>query len=197
MDYIIKHSYEDFPIRASFGNDLVSGDTVSSKTVTCINRDTGENTKPSIVQGESISSPDVVFEIKGGVDQEVHNITVLVVTSLGNEYRRVIYLHIIDDPAQDSFEKSSDEIAVIAVDFSGELETGDSISATFSVEAASNVDGSDATSSVISSTTASSPFIYCKVRGGNSGVRYNLTVKITTASGYKYARVITMRVRDI
>jgi hypothetical protein len=196
MDFIIKHSEEYFPIHADFGTDLISGETVSGYTIACINRDTGVDTKAAIVDWDYPETLGAEMGIKGGTDQEVHIITVLATTSLGNEYRRVIFIYVIDDPAQDSFEKSPDEIAVVAVDFINELEPADTV-ASVSVVATNNVTGVVSTSTVIASPTVSSPRVYFKVQAGTAMVDYNIKVKATSAGGFKYVRVVTMRVRDI
>jgi hypothetical protein len=196
MDSIIKHSEEYFPIYVDFGIDLVQGETISSYSITCINRETGANTKSSIVNSDSMSSPLVSIKIKNGIDQEVHIVTILAITSLGNKYRRVIFVYVIDDPAQDSFEKSVAEILVAMVDFVNELEPSDTI-ASATVVATDNITGFVVTLEIIVSNTVVTPKVYFKVQAGTAKTDYNIVVKGTSASGYKYVRTILMRVRDI
>lgn len=196
MDLIVKHSEEYFPIHANFGNDLVFGETVSSYSVSCIKRETGENTLADVVAADSLSSPDINLNIRNGTDQDVHIITVLGTTSLGNVYKRVILVYIIDDPSQDIFDKTSEEKAVVMVDFTGELETSDTVSSAL-VTVTSNLDGIVYTTTILVSTTVVTPKVYFKIQAGVAGSDYTLKVKATSASGYKYVRLITMRVRDI
>ena len=197
MDAITKNGYEYFPIRANFGIDFVPGETISSTSVTSSDGQTGIVDTASIIDWYSPSSPEVIIGIKGGdgsADEDNHIITVTVGTNLGNTYTRTIILF-VKDVAQDNFQKMSSETLVFLVDFSNELETGDSI-ASRTVTAVDASDDEDETTAVIVGSQLSSPRVYVGVTGGEDSENYNITVRIQTDDGYKYSRIITMTVRD-
>jgi hypothetical protein len=194
VDFINKHSYEYFPIRANFGNDLVLGELITGLSVSCINADTGENTILDIVDWETPSSPEIIMGLKGGVDQEHHIITVLGSTSLGNEYQREIHVFIYDGQ-QDVFSKKPDEILTILADLTKEIESADTVSSY--IVTALQVSTGVAITSIFSGYSRTLAKVYIGVTGGVDLEDYIITVKLATASGYKYTRVINMSVRDI
>jgi hypothetical protein len=195
MDAITKNSYEYFPIHANFGIDLVSGESLTGFSISCIDSSTGLSSVSSLIVGSSLLSPEVLMGLQGGVDQDHHIITVLGTTNLGNEYRRWIHVFIYDGP-QDSFEKGSSEEFTVLVNFSNELESADTI-ASRTVTASSGSDGSDVTATIIVGSQISTPKVYVGVSGGTDQKYYIIVIRVVTAAGYKYSRVITMAVRDV
>jgi hypothetical protein len=59
MDSITKSPNENFPVYMGFSTDLITGETISSKTVTCVNAATGTDSSAAIIESSTIISPDV------------------------------------------------------------------------------------------------------------------------------------------
>ena len=62
VDYFSKYSSEVFGIEYDFTNDLGTGETVSSATVT-ITDSTGADRSAAMISSETVSTPDVTFTL--------------------------------------------------------------------------------------------------------------------------------------
>jgi hypothetical protein len=210
MDTLIKSPIEKFPIRFGFSNDLLSGETISTKTVTCVSAADGSNTKADIaysagppvipastgiVLSESIVSPEVILVIQAGVENDEHLIQCVITTSLGNVYQRDLLL-IIQTVVDDSFSKQPADAFLFDVDFTRRLETGDTVS-TATCLATKESDGTDVSGSVAPTVEVITPKIGVHVAAGSDGETYLLGVRGTTVAGYVYEKNVRMNVQEL
>jgi hypothetical protein len=91
------------------------------------------------------------------------------------------------------FPKQPSEAFTIAADFVNELATAETIS---SKTVTATLDGVDATSTVIASSSISSSQVLVFVQAGESGRSYLIKVKITTSASNTYELNIYMNVRE-
>ncbi len=194
MVQLTKDSFEKFPITFPFANDLGADEVLASYTITCVNVETQVDTKTSIIDSDSLPSPylDVQVIIKGGTSLEEHKITVLATSDLANTFRKDLLL-CINDYWQDSFSKPPDEEFTNKIDFTDDLETGDSISSVTIL--AEDMEGVDVSSVVISGNEIDSPLVYVGVQAGTDGDFDIIRTRATTGLGYKYANNVLMMVR--
>lgn len=195
MDTITKSPIERFPVRFNFSVDLLAAETISAKTVTCVNAATGVSSKTAIIDSETISSPDVVVVLKGGTEGDEHSIQCAVTTSLGNIYQRDLFL-MIQAVVTDSFNKQPGDAFLYDVDFTRRLETGDTV-ASGAVLATKESDGTDVSASVAPSVEVITPKIGVHVAAGTDGETYLLGTRATTAAGYVYEKIIRMNVQEL
>lgn len=192
MDNITKSPNEKFPIYFGFSTDLIIGESISSKTITCVNAATGVDSSAEIVDSSAIVSPDVKVVLKAGTNDDEHSIQCVVVTSNGNTYQRdcVLFIRSVVD---DSFTKQPDDAFLFDVDFTRRLEAGDAV-ASVAIAAIKESDGSAA--SVTSTPVAISPKVGVPVYGGTDGETYRLGVQGTTTAGYVYEKFVRMSVQE-
>lgn len=98
----------------------------------------------------------------------------------------------------DNFYKQNSEKFPIAVDFSTNIESGDSI-ASKDVSAIIIASSADATATVIDSSllVSTSNIIKAVVKDGTTGTNYKITFKATTTNGYIYEHDVAMLVRNV
>jgi hypothetical protein len=192
MDSITKSPNEKFPVYCGFSTDLLIGETISSKTVTCVNAATGVDSLATIVDSSTIISPDVKVVVKAGTEDDEHLIQCLVTTSNGNIYQRDIVVF-VKSVIDDSFTKQPGDSFLFDVDYTRRLESGDVI-ASAAVSAIKESDGSAA--SVFNTPSVISPKIGVPVYGGTSGYTYRFGVRGTTNMGYVYEKFIRMSVQE-
>jgi len=192
MDNITKSPIEKFPIYFNFSSDMIVGETISSKTVTCWNSSTGTSSKTAIVDSETIASPDVKVVVKAGTEDDEHSLQCVVVTSNGNTYQRDLLLY-VRSLVDDSFTKQPADAFLFDVDYTRRLESGDVI-ASAAVSAVKESDGSAA--SVFNTPSVISPKIGVPVYGGTSGYTYRFGVRGTTNMGYVYEKFVRMSVQE-
>ena len=192
MDNITKSPIEKFPIYFNFSNDMIAGETILSKTVTCWNASTGTSSKVTIVDSETIASPDVKVVVKAGTEDDEHYIQCVAATSNGNFYQRdlIVFIKSVID---DSFSKQPGDSFLFDVDYTRRLESGDVV-ASAAVSAIKESDGSAA--SVFNTPSVTSPKIGVPVYGGASGYTYRFGVRGTTNMGYIYEKFIRMNVQE-
>ena len=209
MNSITKSPIEKFPVYFNFSKDLLSGETISTKTVTCVSAADGSNTKADIqysagppvvaaytgiVVSESIASPEVVVGIHAGVEGEEHLIQCVVITSLGNTFDMDLLLS-IQTVVDESFTKQPSEAFLYTVDFTKRLSSGDTVSSG-AVLATRESDGADVSGSVAPSVEVVTPKIGVHVAAGVDGKTYLLGVRATTAAAYVHEKNIRMTVQE-
>jgi len=192
MDNITKSPIEKFPIYFNFSSDMIVGETISTKTLTCVNSATGVTSKATIVDSETIASPDVKVVVKAGTEDDEHLIQCLVTTSNGNIYQRDIVVF-VKSVIDDSFTKQPGDSFLFDVDYTRRLESGDVI-ASAAVSAVKESDGSAA--SIFNTPSVISPKIGVPVYGGINGYTYRFGVRGTTNMGYIYEKFIRMNVQE-
>lgn len=195
VNTLSKYSYEKFPISFNFIRELkTTGESISTKTITCVNAGTGVSSKSTVVPSESISGAKVVVVIDAGTNGEQHKLTVQITTSGGNSYKKHLILD-ITRRCDESFSKMPSSEFLIKHDFTEELEDGDTIS-TVTVTATKTSDDSDATADVIETSVIEDDSIFAGIMGGSAGYDYRISIKIATTLGYKYQKDIMMEVRN-
>lgn len=97
----------------------------------------------------------------------------------------------------DSFSKQSSEIFPISIDFSTNIETGDSI-VTKTITALRVLDSVDVTTGIIFDTllVSTSNLIKIVVQAGVDDQNYKITTVANTTNGYTYEHDVMMLVRD-
>jgi len=195
MDTLIKSPIEKFPIAFNFSVDLLAGETISTKTVTCVSAATGISSAATIIDSEAIVDSEVVVVLKAGTEGDEHNIQCVVTTSLSNTFQRDLLLAIAT-VVTDSFSKQPSDAFLFDVDFTRRLETGDTIS-TGACLATKESDGTDVSATVAPSVEVVTPKIGVHVAAGSDGETYLLGVRGTTAAGYVYEKNIRMSVQEI
>lgn len=196
MDTISKKSYEKYPVRFNFSNDMTTLETVLSVVITCINPVTGADTSGAIISSSSISTPDVIVTIMAGVVGDSHLLTCKATTNLSNVFEKEVIIKIVDS-IEGTFTKQPQETYLISMDFTNILETGDTL-ASQTVTAIKKSDGSSATATVINGAGLDGTFkVSVVVKSGTSGETYLLTTKVVTASTYQYQMDVFMRTVEI
>lgn len=94
------------------------------------------------------------------------------------------------------FLKQPSEEFTIALDFSGDLETGETI-ASKTVTASDLADSSDQTATIIVSSSIDGSRVRVRVRAGTNGHDYKITAVATTNLSQVYEHEVIMRVRDL
>lgn len=192
MDTLTKSPAEKFPLHFNFSMDMIAGETITNKSVTCVNSATGVSSKTEIVDSEAIASPDIWIVVKAGVEDAEHSIQCIAYTSNGNTYQRDLLLR-IQCVVDDSFTKQPDDAFSFDVDYTRRLEAGDTV-ASAAVSAIKEADGSAA--SVTSTPSVATPKITVPTLGGTDGETYRLGVRGTTTLGYLYEKFVRMNVQE-
>jgi hypothetical protein len=195
MNTIVKSPIEKFQIHFNFSNDLLSSETIISQVLTCVNAATGVSSKTTIVDSETINSPDVDVVLKAGTEGDEHSIQCVATTSLGNVYDRDLLL-MVQTVVTDTFSKQPSDAFIFDVDFTRRLETGDTI-ASGAVLATKESDGTDVSATVAPSVEVITPKIGVHVAVGSDGETYLLGVRGTTAAGYVYEKSLRMNVQEL
>jgi len=94
----------------------------------------------------------------------------------------------------DTFIKQPREKFPVSVDFTNRLESGEVLS---SVEYAASLAGMVVTTDIIDSCSILGNSVLILVKGGISGLNYELTVLVTSSSGYKYEKDLLMQVLNL
>ena len=97
--------------------------------------------------------------------------------------------------ACNAFPKQPNEKYSVAIDYTDELTTGETVSSTV-ITAAEVATGDDATATVIDSTTNSTTTATAVVKAGTSGLQYKFTYVTTTSLGYVLEDETIMTVKD-
>ena len=93
------------------------------------------------------------------------------------------------------FLKQPAEDFTIAVEYSGDLDTGETIS-NKTVTATDLTDNSDATATVISASSISGTQVLVRVQAGSTNHDYLIHVRATTSTTQDYEHDVTMQVRE-
>lgn len=193
---INKYLYEKFPVWADFYINLDKNETLNYYTIACINRQTGVNSKSTIIDSDSLDGLKVKIVLKDNSVTGDHKITVKVKTSNDNNYEIDIPVRITNIRDVDKFSKQPSEEFIVTTDFSNDLTSGETISSS-NVSAIRLSDGSDLTSDIIELSQNGSKKILVGVRNGVDGDLYRIIIKIITSLGWKYQKNITMKVQEV
>jgi hypothetical protein len=192
INNITKTAYEKFPIYADFSHEIVSGDSISSQTLICVNTLTGGDTKATIIDSHAISSDQILIVIKAGTARGLHHITSKIVTANEIKAECDIFLS-IKELTNDSFKKQPSEEFNIQFDFEGRVGPESIDSKT--VIATKISDGSDATSTVIDFSEISGDTVIVGVKAGTDDESYLISSRVVTdISSYQLENIIRMDV---
>lgn len=191
---LAKTPYEKFPIYFNYGPKLQTTETLASYVLTCVNAITGVDSSADIIVSDSLTGGKVKVVITGGVNGATHKISCLGTSDIGNDFDIDLYL-IIDSDNYDYHEKQVSDEFTIRNDFSDDFESGDTIS-TRTVTAVKQSDLSTSTSTVIQGSSIENPYIYAGVKGGANGDYHKVSIKIVSASGYKYEKLVMLSVKE-
>jgi len=201
MNRISKSPSEKFPVYFNFSPELITGESIVSKVLTCVNAATGVSSKTAIVASESIVSPDVKAVIQAGTVDDEHKIQCEATTTFGNIYQRDLILF-IQKEVTDYFTKQPGDAFLVDVDYTRRLEPGDAL-ASATVTAIRESDGVNVgigitppPSAVVSTPQVIPPKAAIPVLGGDEGITYLIGVLGTSNDGYKYEKFIRMNVRE-
>ena len=194
MDTIIKSPIEKFSVKFNFSTDFIGGETITTRTVTCVSAATGVSSAATIIDSEAIVDSDVVVVLKAGTEGDEHNIQCVVFTSKGNRYQRDLLL-MIQTVVTDTFNKQPDDTFSFDLDFSRRLEAGDTL-ASVAVVATKESDGSDVSSTVAPFSEVISPKAGVRVAVGDDGETYLVRVQGTTTAGYVYEKIFRLNVQE-
>lgn len=195
MDTLIKSPIEKFPIKFNFSPDLIVGETITTKAVTCVSAATGISSATTIIDSEAIVDADVVVVLKAGTEGDEHNIQCVIFTSKGNRYQRDLLL-MIQSVVAGSFDKQPDDTFSFSLNFSRRLESGDTLASVVGV-ATKEADGSDVSGTMIPFTEIISPKVGVRVAVGLDGETYLLAIRGTSAAGYVYEKIFRMNVQEL
>ena len=194
MDSIIKSPIEKFPVKFSFSTDFITGETITTRTITCVSAATGVSSAATIIDSEATVDSDVVVVLKAGTEGDEHNIQCVIFTSKGNRYQRDLLL-MIQSVVTDSFDKQPDDTFSFDLDFSRRLESGDTL-ASVAVVATKESDGSDVSSTVAPFSEVISPKAGIRVAVGLDGETYLVAVRGTSTAGYVYEKIFRLNVQE-
>ena len=195
MGTITKSPIEKFPVKFNFSPDLITGETITTKTVTCVSAATGISSAATIIDSEAIVDSEVVVVLRAGTEGDEHNIQSVITTNLGNVYQRDLLL-VIQKVIDDSFSKQPSDKILFDVDFSRRLEAGDPVSSG-AILVTKESDGTDVSTTVAPSVEVVTPKIGVYVAVGSDGETYLLGVRGTTVAGYVYEKNIRMSVQEL
>ena len=192
MDNITKSPNEKFSVYFNFSTDMIVGETIATKTLTCWNAATGVTSLATIIDSSAIVGPDVQVVVKAGTEDDEHLIQCIVVTNNGNIYQRDLMLR-IQSVVDDSFTKQPDDAFLFDVDFTRRLEAGDAVASAI-VSAILESDGSAA--SVTATPAVVTPKVAVPAYGGTDDETYRLGIRGTTTLGYLYEKFVRMNVQE-
>jgi hypothetical protein len=195
MNTLTKAPYEFFPIFFNFSAELLSGETISSYTISCINTKNLLNTISTIVDSSEISGVKIKVMVKDGGIDEQHKLTAKITTSTGNIYEKDVLLVIAYDDGSE-FEKQPREQFLILNDFKNELGTGETLW-TKAVTATRLDDEADFTSQIITMSVFSGTRVVVGVQSGNDEEVYRIAIQVVTNGGSKFQKNIIMIVNEI
>jgi len=194
LDTIIKSPIERFPIKFNFAVDLITGETIITRTITCVSAASGVSSAATIIDSEATVDADVAVVLKAGTEGDEHNVQCVIFTSKGNRYQRDLLL-MIQAVVTDSFDKQPDDTFSFDLDFSRRLETGDTL-ASVAVVATKESDGSDVSATVAPFSEVISPKAGVRVAAGTDGETYLVRVQGTSTAGYVYEKIFRMNVQE-
>jgi len=194
MDTLIKSPIEKFPVKFNFSVDFITGETITTRTITCVSAATGVSSAATIIDSEATVDSDVVVVLKAGTEGDEHNIQCVVFTSKGNRYQRDLLLA-VQTVVTDSFNKQPDDTFSFSLDFSRRLEDGDSLATVVGI-ATKEADGSDVSGTMIPFTEIISPKVGVRVAVGLNGETYLLAIRGTSGAGYVYEKIFRMNVQE-
>jgi len=194
LDTIIKSPIERFPIKFNFAVDLITGETIITRTITCVSAASGVSSAATIIDSEATVDADVAVVLKAGTEGDEHNVQCVIFTSKGNRYQRDLLL-MIQAVVTDSFDKQPDDTFSFDLDFSRRLESGDTL-ATVAVIATKESDGSDVSATVAPFSEVISPKAGIRVAVGLDGETYLVAVQGTSTAGYVYEKIFRLNVQE-
>lgn len=195
MHIIEKSTLEIIPEAISFKNNLASGESVISHSVTCTDTGTGVDKTAEIILADSFNSTSIILSLQDGVNYAKYLINGIAITSFGNTYTGAFILSIVD-PAPDYYTKFVDDNFVIAVDYSWDVDTASGESISSVAYSAIDAEGSDVSGTIITEMGFIPAEVFLRVAAGERETLYIIGVLATTSLGYKYYEVIHLRVAD-
>jgi len=190
---IAKTPYEEFPIYFTFGSRMQRAEMLASYTLACANAVTGADTGTDIVDSDTLASGKVKVVIKGGTNGEVHKITCLGTSDLGYDYETEIFV-VIKSEVSDYCEKQEADNINIRNDFTEDIESGDTVS-THAVTSIKN-DLTSSTAAIIDGSSIENPYIYVGFKGGGDSDYHVISIKIVSANGYKYEKLLLLAIKE-
>jgi hypothetical protein len=194
LDTLIKSPIERFPIKFNFSVDLITGETITTRTITCVSAATGISSAGTIIDSEATVDSDVVVVLKAGTEGDEHNIQCVIFTSKGNRYQRDLLL-MIQSVVTDSFDKQPSDTFSFDLDFTRRLEAGDTLASVVGVGTKES-DGTDVSATVVPFLEVISPKAGVRVAVGDDGETYLVRVQGTTTAGYVYEKIFRMNVQE-
>ena len=88
LEEFSKQPYEEFVIAGEFSSVLATEETLSTPTMTAINKKTGVDTSAAVIEGGTVavSGSQVIGRVKAGATKETHKITIRTETSDSNKW---------------------------------------------------------------------------------------------------------------
>lgn len=96
----------------------------------------------------------------------------------------------------DTIIKQPAETFSVTVDFTPRMASGEALTSAV-VTAIKMSDGSDASSSVITSSSVSTPNVSIRIKAGTAGEDYKVTVRATTTTTEVYEKDFLIQVREL
>ena len=87
-----KQPYEEFTIKADFGNNFTTGEPIDTKTVTAVDQSGADATSTVIDSSAIVGDDQVSAVVKAGTDGNVYTITFRCVTSEGHKWELDVYM---------------------------------------------------------------------------------------------------------
>jgi hypothetical protein len=93
---LAKHADSSITVAQDYTNDLATGETVSSETVTAID-EAGADATATVIQSTSTTSPLIYVALTAGTEGESYEIKIIATTSQGHEITRFVVMDVIGD----------------------------------------------------------------------------------------------------
>jgi len=194
MGRLTKSPIEKFPAYFNFSINMLSGETIASHAVTCVDEATGLSTSSTIVDSSGIVGKEIVVVVKSGTEGDVHHIQCRAQTSGGSWFQQDLKLT-IQAVVSSNFSKQPDDAWVEEWDFKKDLPSGDTINSGVAV-ATKESDGSDQTGVVTGTAQVVGTTVGIPVLAGTDGESYLIGFRATTVAGYVYENTVRMNVQE-
>ena len=195
MNIVKKHASETFEIEVNFSNDMAAADSINSITVSSRNLATGISSTSSLVSASSISAPAAVLvTLTGGTADEKHRLTVVATMATGAILEEDIFVHIESD-TKVIIVKQPNELFVIAVDFTNDLASGESLStsSTTVIDVSTDL---DVTTTIKNTEQISGNEVQVACQAGTDESEYRITVSTTTSDSNVFVEELMLFVRE-
>jgi len=92
-----KRSSEAFRVSWDFVDDLASGDTVTTGTITAIKASDGTNATSTVLASALTATPVVSVQVFAGSDGEDYDLKFKAITTQGDTFERVVRVQVRDN----------------------------------------------------------------------------------------------------